>query len=387
MLPVGSAYPTPVFHRPAACADIPEFCVRNIGTLKIIQLFFPRGPGPEDSPTRMSVSSSGPRTRRTYDHRLREHVVRAGARSLGHGLAIPRSTISTWQRRGLRPVVTVDIIDQNRQQLLESIARLDRRARVLAAVVPCLLALLRVSELNLDGRRLHEGAAKADILRSIESARPWLALGLVLRVLRLEPARYHAWRHSSAACALDDRPSCPRTSPGQPTVAEGATVRTMVLAPEHRHMSLRTLAFYAQRVGKVFASVTTWAKLVREHGWRRPRHRLHPPKPIVVVRATQPNETWHVDTTVIRLLDGTRAYIHATIDNFSRKILAWTVAARLAPTSTCQVLIAAGKHLVSAGRPLLYGFNRARLPKSGAPGGDTGSSSEENSAEAEKKTA
>jgi hypothetical protein len=302
----------------------------------------------------MPVPSPGPRTRRTCDHRLREHVVRACARSLGHGLAIPRSTVSTWQQRGLQPVVTVEIIDQHRPQLLESIARLDRRARVLAAVVRLLLALLRVSEFTLDGRRLPEGAAKADILRSIENARPWLALGLVLRVLRLEPARYHAWRHASAACALDDRPSCPRTSPGQLTVAEVATVKTMVLAPEHRHMPLRTLALCSQRVGKDFASVTTWAKLVREHGWRRPRHRLHPPKPTVGVRAAQPNETWHVDTTVIRLLDGTRAYIHATIDNFSRKILAWTVAARLEPTSTCQVLLAASKHLVSAGRPLLY---------------------------------
>jgi putative transposase len=193
-----------------------------------------------------------------------------------------------------------------------------------------------VSEFNLDGRRLPEGAAKADILRAIESARPWLALALVLRVLRLQPARYHAWRHSSAACALDDHPSCSRTSPGQLTVAEVATVKTMFLAPEHRHMPLRTLALFAQRVGKVFVSVTTWAKLVREHGWRRPRHRLHPPKPTVGIRAAQPNETWHVDTTVIRLLDGTRAYIHATIDNFSRKILAWTVAARLEPTSTAE---------------------------------------------------
>jgi hypothetical protein len=26
---------------------------------------------------------------------------------------------------------------------------------------------------------------------------------------------------------------------------------------------------------------------------------------------------WHIDTTVIRLLDGTRAYLHAVIDNFS----------------------------------------------------------------------
>jgi transposase InsO family protein len=109
----------------------------------------------------------------------------------------------------------------------------------------------------------------------------------------------------------------------------------------------------AQRIGKVFASVTTWAKLVRARGWRRPRRRLHPPKPTVGLRATQPNEAWHVDTTIVRLLDGTRAYLHAVIDNFSRKILAWTVAARLEPTTTCQVLFAAGKHLVSAGRPLL----------------------------------
>jgi transposase InsO family protein len=36
---------------------------------------------------------------------------------------------------------------------------------------------------------------------------------------------------------------------------------------------------------------------------------------------------WHIDTTVIRLLDGTRAYLHAVIDNFSRRILGWRVAA------------------------------------------------------------
>ena len=70
--------------------------------------------------------------------------------------------------------------------------------------------------------------------------------------------------------------------------------------------------------------------------------------------ATQANETWHVDTTIFKLLDGTTAYLHAVIDNYSRKILAWTVAARLEPTATCQLLLAAGRHLVFAGRPLLY---------------------------------
>jgi transposase InsO family protein len=54
------------------------------------------------------------------------------------------------------------------------------------------------------------------------------------------------------------------------------------------------------------------------------------------------------------LLDGTKVYLHAMLDNYSRKILAWTVADRFEPSSTCQMLLAAGKHLVIAGRPLLY---------------------------------
>jgi len=70
--------------------------------------------------------SPTPRVRRAYDHRLREHVMRTGARSLARHVPIPRSTISTWQRRGLRPVVTSEPLQPDRQLLLESIVKLDR---------------------------------------------------------------------------------------------------------------------------------------------------------------------------------------------------------------------------------------------------------------------
>lgn len=103
----------------------------------------------------------------------------------------------------------------------------------------------------------------------------------------------------------------------------------------------------AGRLGKVFASASTWYRLVRQHGWRRPRVRFHPQKPKVGIRASRPNELWHVDATVIRLLDNTRAYVHAVIDNFSRKILAWTVSRRLEPGNTVAVLLEAA----SSARP------------------------------------
>jgi len=36
---------------------------------------------------------------------------------------------------------------------------------------------------------------------------------------------------------------------------------------------------------------------------------------------------------------GTRAYVHAVIDNFSRRILAWRVADRFAPLNSVAVLV------------------------------------------------
>ena len=72
---------------------------------------------------------------------------------------------------------------------------------------------------------------------------------------------------------------------------------------------------------------------------------MYPEKPKVGVRATRPNELWHIDVTIIKLLDGTKTYLHAIIDNFSRRILAWRLEERLSPTTTCEPLREAGKNL------------------------------------------
>ena len=48
---------------------------------------------------------------------------------------------------------------------------------------------------------------------------------------------------------------------------------------------------------------------------------------------------WHFDITVIRLLDGIRAYLHAAIDNFSRRILAFRVAETFALGNSVAVLV------------------------------------------------
>jgi transposase InsO family protein len=117
----------------------------------------------------------------------------------------------------------------------------------------------------------------------------------------------------------------------------------MVTSPEYRHVPTGTLAVLAQRLGAVSASPSSWYRLFRKYDWRRPRLRVHPATPKVGLRTTRADEMWHIDTTVIRLLDGTRAYLHAVIDNFCRRILAWRVADTFAAVNSVAVLLGASR--------------------------------------------
>src|SRR2546428_11703676 len=90
----------------------------------------------------------------------------------------------------------------------------------------------------------------------------------------------------------------------------------MGISPDNRRGPADIPSSLTQRLGTGSASPPPWYRLVRKFGWRRPRLRVHPAKPKVGLRTTRADEMWHIDTTVIRLLDGPRAYLHAVIDNF-----------------------------------------------------------------------
>jgi transposase InsO family protein len=283
------------------------------------------------------------RPQRRYDHRLRELVQHTGDPTVATDLGVPRSTARGWLRTAPAAVVGLDVADLTELELRQEVLKLRRRVQKLAALLRLALALLHVSNFTLSGERLPDGHDKQRILRAIDQARVCIPLRALLRLLRLSPSRFHAWRRRHVVCALDDQSACPRTSPHRLTPSEIRVIQAMVTAPEYRHVPTGTLAVLAQRLGTVWASASTWYRLVRRFSWRRPRLRVHPAKPKTGLRTTRPNEMWHIDTTVIRLLDGTRVYLHAVIDNFSRRILAWRVAERFAPGNSVAVLLDASR--------------------------------------------
>ncbi len=279
------------------------------------------------------------RPRRVYDPRLRELVFHTGNVDLARDLGVPRSTANDWVNGKFRDVVTVDVFDKDKADLQAENLKLRRRLRVCGTVVGLLLALLRLSGFRLDELRVPGGDQKGLLLKAIDRSRRLLPLKSVLRVIGLSTSRYHSWCRAEVKCELDDRPSCPRSQPTRLSAEEVRTMHEMAISEDYKHLPIARLALLAQRLGKLFASASTWAKLIRERGWRRPRQRVYPAKAKVGVRACKPDEYWHVDASIIKLLDGTRVYIHAVVDNFSRKVLAWCVAEKLEPGSTVQVAV------------------------------------------------
>ena len=282
------------------------------------------------------------RTQNRYDHRLRELVRTTQDVNRAVQCGVPRSTAHGGLNAPSVEIVTLDSLNMDATQLQREVLRLQTRIRKLIALLRILLVALKISRFSLHQTRLPDGHEKRSLLRVIDQARSDLPPESVLRVAGLSSSRYHHWKRENQ-CALDDTPSCPRVSPHQLTAAEVETIRELATSQEYRHVPTGTLAVLAQRLGKVVASPSTWYWLIRDHQWRRPRQRVHPSKPKIGIRASLPNGIWHIDTTLIRLLDGSRAYLHAVIDNFSRRILAWKITSSFDATATAEILLTASK--------------------------------------------
>jgi hypothetical protein len=144
-----------------------------------------------------------------------------------------------------------------------------------------------------------------------------------LNLIDMSSARYFSWIKRKVLCQLPDQSSCPKLNPTKITSSEKSVIRELVTSKEYIHFSICLLALYAKRTGAVVASISAWHRIIREQGLRRACARIHPSKTKIAIRASMPNQYRHLDQSLLRLKNGTKIYIRAIIDNFSRYVLAW----------------------------------------------------------------
>ena len=84
----------------------------------------------------MSHPGAMPSKRNAYDHSQRDLVCWTRDLDLAERLGVPRSTAKSWMRRGVRPVVTSTVLDDDAIHLRIRVLRLERRVQVLLAIAP-----------------------------------------------------------------------------------------------------------------------------------------------------------------------------------------------------------------------------------------------------------
>ena len=162
-----------------------------------------------------------------------------------------------------------------------------------------------------------------------------------LSTIGLSAARYHAWLKREVKCLLQDQSSCPRVSPTKLTSSEVSKIRDLYTSSDFAHFSMQSLSWLAKKTGDVMASASTWSRVVRQLGLKRNRMRIYPPKPKLGIRASAPGQIWHLDLTILRLQDGTKAFVQCIIDNYSRYVLAWKISRDYGGLRTKELILTA----------------------------------------------
>ena len=262
---------------------------------------------------------------RRYDPRLKNLVAKSEDISQFQRYGIPKSTLRQWKKNGHQDFFTIPELSQTATELIQENTILKSQLSALNAKHGLVSTTIKIFGFQIQYKRLPSSEAKNEILTAIKKASDYISLQACLAAIGLTAARYHHWVKRQIACMLDDQSSCPRVSPSKLLTTEIVKIKELFTAKEFAHYSMAALSWLAKKTGEVVASPSTWSRVIRQLGLKRNRIRIYPAKPKLGIRASAPGQIWHLDLTILRLQDGSRAFVQAVIDNFSRYVLAWKV--------------------------------------------------------------
>ena len=278
---------------------------------------------------------------RRYDPRLRNLVATSANLSRFILMGIPKSTLREWQKKGQQEFISLPEFDLTATELIQENLNLSIKLAAAGAEQELLSTSINIFGFQVQYKRLPSTAVKTDIIAAIRKAAMNIPLQKCLSTIGLSAARYHAWLKREVKCLLQDQSSCPRVSPTKLTSSEVSKIRDLYTSSDFAHFSMQSLSWLAKKTGDVMASASTWSRVVRQLGLKRNRMRIYPPKPKLGIRASAPGQIWHLDLTILRLQDGTKAFVQCIIDNYSRYVLAWKISRDYGGLRTKELILTA----------------------------------------------
>lgn len=275
----------------------------------------------------------------SYDPRIKALIARTGRPDLFPHLQIPRTTALYWIRQGFDiddPVL--DSLAQTISGMADKLALTEKRLSESRASLQLLKQVHKIMGHDLRFKHIDGKEIRDKILKAIQTAMASARRSVCLEALGLSLSRFKRWKREKRGCAVSAANNCPRYSPNQLTFLEIQLMGEYVTSEEYAHFPIRSLQLYMKRKGLLFCTYSTWTKYIAQYGWRRPRKKKRKKCGRVGIRATRPNQIWHIDVSHFIFPNGQKAYIQAVIDNFARYVIAWQVLSSYDGASTAALL-------------------------------------------------
>ena len=243
----------------------------------------------------------------------------------GDARTIPSSTLHRFRTSDYSDLVGLPFCLEEQVELVRRFAGSARAKAAYAAYLRCKQLVIRVLSF---GRSIPATFArhKRLLVETVEQVRGVLGLRRALRILGLTTHRYTRWRNQVLTpCFRSPLSRCFRSHPGQLSQREVSSIRKTMANPFYRGWPAISIYWHEVRNGVFGFARSTFYKYLHLLGISPVRGTCRRKDHAEGIRASAPDEIWHADVTLFRTLDHVLVNIYLVVDNFSRKILAWTV--------------------------------------------------------------
>ncbi|MDI7208878.1 DDE-type integrase/transposase/recombinase [Leptospira santarosai] len=235
--------------------------------------------------------------------------------------SIPKSTRYDWKNRDLDSIIGYDSDDPTFKNLdlYKKALECETLKKALKALFSVYFFYNSLTE-NIKGKRKIWNLRKKEIVSIIQKIAPNIGLKRACRFMNISTQRFYKWKNE-VFCNSSAFGICKKTHPKQLTIQEQYIISKYIKNNEFNLWPLRSIFYKILNDGYAFFSLATFYKYAKVFNPTREVFRKIKRK--IGIRTSAPLLLLHMDTTILRVQDGSKVYIHFIMDNFSRTILGW----------------------------------------------------------------
>lgn len=237
-----------------------------------------------------------------------------------HYQIIPASTLRNWKGKKLNHIYGFNVNDSNFQDRLVRGVFYSKEIQVAAKALFFIMdAFANVAKLHDQIYNNHD--FRNAVIKVVERFGSTISRKKLYQWIGINPQQFYSWRRITCKASIIDL--CRVRHSNQLTIHEVKVVKHYLKTYLH-HLHYKSDVFSKMvREGAAHMSIRTFYNYARLLKFNNRPSFSAKRKP--GLRATMPRQILHMDVTVLKLLDNTKAYIYLIQDNYSRHILNWKV--------------------------------------------------------------